>query len=105
MHLLPEETDMPAPAMTTIFFLWRSTSCKSNIEEESSSCSGLPKSSTRLMWRVMRSRLVARRRRLAGRAPSGLTMMEERSSMSDDFEGEAVPESRADDGGEGMPRA
>jgi len=25
--------------------------------------------------------------------------------MSDDFEGEAVPESRADDGGEGMPRA
>ena len=83
--LLPAETEIPAPAITIIFFFFRSTdSSRSNCVSSSSS------RSARSRYSVVRGLRSATLRLLAGGGPSVLTWISPAASES--FIGEALPE-------------
>ncbi len=97
-YALPAETDIPAPAITTIFFLFR----RAEVSWSSSSSSwGLSSGGDcRVKCSVVRGfRSVLLR--LAGGGPSGLTRISASTESEYDFMGDALPEGTVDGGDRG----
>lgn len=95
--LLPAETDMPAPATTTIFFLRRRTlSRRSNWASPASSRLSRSRCSVQRGLRSATLRLFA-----GGGSPSVRTWISATSTLSCSFRGEALPDCVAVELGDG----